>query len=1085
MFNFLKNKTVMKTCLLFLALFFISISVKGQISVVSTAGIPTGNYTSLKASFDAINAGVHQGNILINVNTSVVETVTATLNASGGLSSYTAITIRPTTQCTISGKIAGALILLNGADSVMIDGRIGGIGTTQSLTLSNSYDSTVAAAYVVQFSNAANRNTIQYIICEGLGQEKFPNAAIVGQGSQYNKIDNCEIKPVGGGLLRSGIGSVDTVTNNLIHDFYGFPSTYNIIGSAGIGSCLFVKGNSLYHTDTILAPVLNYAVDFISGGNFVINNYIGGSAPLCGGNPLVYYSTNSNIFVRGISIFSNLSPLIDSNVISNIRVITSSPNFGYFQAIRYGTAGSNVPHAGALIKNNLVGSMTNTANIVIEGGSMAGIDVSGGAFVSKINIENNSMGGMVANSGLPSNYWLGGIFLSTFDSAIIKNNTIGGIAANSIRYAPEARDFCGITIEQAKKKSKIECHGNIIRNVSCKFSATGVNTLNGIYSSSIGNDSSHRWFYSNHIYNLFAQKNNGDVFLNGIVSTPSIGGSSVINNIIRHNDIHDLHLDSVGNNSMVTGINNESGYNLYLTIDSNKIQNLTNQSDNYDSNVGAAVQGIRVLSASNSTAKVANNLIRNLESKASTNTSVVGVNCFYSGTTPFSISVNRIYNLVNDSTSLGVIAGMKLGGGTTGVIRAYNNMITLKSDSANIYGICNSTTVSSVKLYYNSVAIKGAAYNNSVSGSFIRESYANSSVTLQNNIFQNERIGPNGKQYVLMNGNANPNTGWMYSNYNNFYDTNASSSVLWGNSDISFASYAGLSMRDSCSQNQFVYFVYPDTGDLHLLPSASHAALVGKSVSGISNDFDNDLRNPFPSMGADEQSLPFQGVSITASDSTLFCDGAGIILYASQNQHVKWLMNGFPIANANQDSIVIYQTGNYVLYYNDGCRSDTSNIITVNKVKINDSINQNGATLTALGQGRYKWFECSNFSVVLDTLQTFIPAQNGSYAVVVEWNECTDTSDCILVNSLSLNNIIRHQSVSIAPNPFTNSIYIQGVSPGDRIILTDMSSKQIAAWNAKGEKEIRRIDNLSPGYYIIKVISKEGYKVTNIPVLHQ
>ena len=82
-------------------------------TVKATAGIlvPT-DYATLKAAFDAINAGTHQGQITVWILGDTVETASAVLNASGtGAAAYNALLMLPSDEsaalvhklcCTIS-----------------------------------------------------------------------------------------------------------------------------------------------------------------------------------------------------------------------------------------------------------------------------------------------------------------------------------------------------------------------------------------------------------------------------------------------------------------------------------------------------------------------------------------------------------------------------------------------------------------------------------------------------------------------------------------------------------------------------------------------------------------------------------------------------------------------------------------------------------------------------------------------------------------------------------------------------------------------------------------------------------------------
>ncbi len=147
-----------------------SYTIVGSIAGAFTVGAG-GNYATLKAAFDDINAKVVNGNITLTILASgTTETAAAVLNAvsyDGGV--YT-ITIKPdlASTPTITGSIAAALIKLNGADNVIIDGSNSVGGTTRDLTISNT--STSAATAAIWFAS--------------LG---------AGQGSTGNTVKNCNV----------------------------------------------------------------------------------------------------------------------------------------------------------------------------------------------------------------------------------------------------------------------------------------------------------------------------------------------------------------------------------------------------------------------------------------------------------------------------------------------------------------------------------------------------------------------------------------------------------------------------------------------------------------------------------------------------------------------------------------------------------------------------------------------------------------------------------------------------------------------------------------------------------------------------
>ncbi|MBK7083225.1 MAG: hypothetical protein IPH53_00530 [Flavobacteriales bacterium] len=104
---------------------------QAQVDVTATAGTLSQSYTQLNLAFAAINAGTHQGVITIGISGNTTESASAVLN-SGAVApaAWTSMSITPTgAPYIIEGTIAGAVIKLNGADNVTIDGSHRWYGT--------------------------------------------------------------------------------------------------------------------------------------------------------------------------------------------------------------------------------------------------------------------------------------------------------------------------------------------------------------------------------------------------------------------------------------------------------------------------------------------------------------------------------------------------------------------------------------------------------------------------------------------------------------------------------------------------------------------------------------------------------------------------------------------------------------------------------------------------------------------------------------------------------------------------------------------------------------------------------------------
>ena len=203
---------------------FISLSLSAQISVTASQGTagPT-TYPTLKAAFDAINAGTHKGNINVSVTGNTTETAAVTVDPSGfGPTLYTSIVVKPATgvSATITGSIATYLLLLDSTQNVTFDGSNTAGGTTKNLTLEN----TNTAGLTVALISSASSNVLKNLILKGAAASSAvvfvagAGATATG-GNNNNLIENNDITKSSGGNPAAGIYNTGTA---------GKPNTGNI-----------------------------------------------------------------------------------------------------------------------------------------------------------------------------------------------------------------------------------------------------------------------------------------------------------------------------------------------------------------------------------------------------------------------------------------------------------------------------------------------------------------------------------------------------------------------------------------------------------------------------------------------------------------------------------------------------------------------------------------------------------------------------------------------------------------------------------------------------------------------------------------
>ncbi len=123
-------------------------------------------------------------------------------------------------------------------------------------------------------------------------------------------------------------------------------------------------------------------------------------------------------------------------------------------------------------------------------------------------------------------------------------------------------------------------------------------------------------------------------------------------------------------------------------------------------------------------------------------------------------------------------------------------------------------------------------------------------------------------------------------------------------------------------------------------------------------------------------------------------------------------------------------------------------IVRLTLISNDTTVNQNQAVLTAVQTGGvYQWVDCNNSYNPIPgaTNQTYTATANGSYAVIITANGCSDTSACHTVVTVG----IHEYSVSnwnTYPNPTVNdfTIVTNEIINNAEIIISDISWKQIS-----------------------------------------
>jgi hypothetical protein len=154
-----------------------------------------------------------------------------------------------------------------------------------------------------------------------------------------------------------------------------------------------------------------------------------------------------------------------------------------------------------------------------------------------------------------------------------------------------------------------------------------------------------------------------------------------------------------------------------------------------------------------------------------------------------------------------------------------------------------------------------------------------------------------------------------------------------------------------------------------------------------------------------------------------------------------------------------------------GCDS----IITINLVIDNpvvSLIDVSGADLVAVNPGDYKWMDCNDGQLITgETNNIFSPLLDGSYALITTNGTCSDTSDCIVVIGLNLEE--NGNLIMVAPNPSNGEFKLYGNFEFDFVVL-NVAGEIVLTGNGI-EKTSIDLTDFVPGVYFLQVTKDNSY----------
>jgi hypothetical protein len=144
------------------------------------------------------------------------------------------------------------------------------------------------------------------------------------------------------------------------------------------------------------------------------------------------------------------------------------------------------------------------------------------------------------------------------------------------------------------------------------------------------------------------------------------------------------------------------------------------------------------------------------------------------------------------------------------------------------------------------------------------------------------------------------------------------------------------------------------------------------------------------------------------------------------------------------------------------------------------TVTQNGNMLEANLQGAsYQWIDCANNSPITgETGRVYTADQNGRYAVIVTENACSDTSDCLTINSVGSEELNRTQFL-VYPNPTKDVIQISGIRETAQVDILSASGQSIKRIMLNANESID-VETLPKGVYLVRIEDSNSQLITKM-----
>ena len=191
--------------------------------------------------------------------------------------------------------------------------------------------------------------------------------------------------------------------------------------------------------------------------------------------------------------------------------------------------------------------------------------------------------------------------------------------------------------------------------------------------------------------------------------------------------------------------------------------------------------------------------------------------------------------------------------------------------------------------------------------------------------------------------------------------------------------------------------------------------------------------------------------------------------------------SAYVFAAADTQSGYMYRA---IVYNNGGI--DTSMPATLTVTSVSDTASVNGAICSVTqAAGSYLWLDCSSGQPISGaTSQSYTATTNGNYRCLVTISGCPDTTNCVAVTTLGIDNTASYD-ISLSPNPASGMVTIRNTSGSKlNVKVASLIGQELMRFDMDGNSGVMDIGMYPAGIYIVS-ISDDGTVLKTLKLVRE